>query len=235
MTSLNPCFTVGFQIGETLKAHLELDTGRAASARDRAAGGGRHHRSRAAPVGLPAPAVGRHEPARDDRHGDRLPAEAADRRRADDRARRDHPGADPRSPAAAAAGDRHGPRADHPRHGRGGRNRAPRASCNMPASRWSSRTRAAVRAIRTIPTPPRCSRRCPSGRRGACCPPSPASCPGQFDRPAGLPVLAALRLRDRSLPHRAAAPAPPRARHRRCAITPLVSGQPTNRRRAGQS
>ncbi len=25
MTSLNPCFTVGFQIGETLKAHLKLD------------------------------------------------------------------------------------------------------------------------------------------------------------------------------------------------------------------
>ena len=27
MTSLNPCFTVGFQLGETLKAHLKLDRG----------------------------------------------------------------------------------------------------------------------------------------------------------------------------------------------------------------
>ena len=25
MTSLNPCFTVGFQIGEALRAHLQLD------------------------------------------------------------------------------------------------------------------------------------------------------------------------------------------------------------------
>ncbi len=28
MSSLNPCFTVGFQIGETLKTHLDLDRGR---------------------------------------------------------------------------------------------------------------------------------------------------------------------------------------------------------------
>ena len=27
MSSLNPCFTVGFQIGEALKTHLDLDRG----------------------------------------------------------------------------------------------------------------------------------------------------------------------------------------------------------------
>ena len=29
MSSLNPCFTVGFQIGEALKTHLGLDRARA--------------------------------------------------------------------------------------------------------------------------------------------------------------------------------------------------------------
>ena len=41
---------------------------------------------------LSAPVLRRHAPARDDRDGARLPAEAADRRRADDRARRHDPG-----------------------------------------------------------------------------------------------------------------------------------------------
>ncbi len=50
---------------------------------------------------LPAPVLGRHAPAGDDRDGARLRAEAPDRRRADDGARRDDPGADPR-PAARA-------------------------------------------------------------------------------------------------------------------------------------
>ena len=99
MSSLNPCFTVGFQIAEALKAHLDLDEparrARVIELLDE--------------VGIPdparrvsrlsSPALGRHEPARDDRHGARLQAEAPDRRRADDGARRDHPGADPRSPA----------------------------------------------------------------------------------------------------------------------------------------
>ena len=75
---------------------------------------GRHSRSGAPDAGLSAPAFRRDEPARDDRHGARLPAEAPDRRRADDRARRDNSGADPRSPASAQAGQRHGAGADHP-------------------------------------------------------------------------------------------------------------------------
>ena len=35
MSSLNPCFTVGFQIEEALKAHLGLDRERAPAAGDR--------------------------------------------------------------------------------------------------------------------------------------------------------------------------------------------------------
>ena len=49
---------------------------------------------------LPAPVLGRHAPARDDRDGALVRAEAPDRRRADDRARRDDPGADPRAAPA---------------------------------------------------------------------------------------------------------------------------------------
>ena len=52
---------------------------------------------------VPAPALRRHAPARDDRDGDRVRAEGPDRRRADDRARRDDPGGDPRRPAATCA------------------------------------------------------------------------------------------------------------------------------------
>ena len=51
---------------------------------------------RAAARRLPPPALGRPAPAGDDRHGARLRAEAPDRRRADDGARRHHPGPDPR-------------------------------------------------------------------------------------------------------------------------------------------
>ena len=54
---------------------------------------------------LSAPALRRHAPARDDRHGARLRPAAADRRRADHRARRHHPGADPRADAHAARRD----------------------------------------------------------------------------------------------------------------------------------
>ena len=49
MSSLNPCFTVGFQIGETLKTHLGLDR----KARDK------RIVELFAEVGIPDPPVGR--------------------------------------------------------------------------------------------------------------------------------------------------------------------------------
>ena len=74
MSSLNPCFTVGFQIAETLKAHLGLDRGQRA----------KRVVELLEEVGIPDPkrrarcvsasALRRHEPARDDRDGARLPA-----------------------------------------------------------------------------------------------------------------------------------------------------------------
>ena len=46
MSSLNPCFTVGFQIKEALREHTDLERSRPAEARDRAVRDGRHPRSR---------------------------------------------------------------------------------------------------------------------------------------------------------------------------------------------
>ena len=86
--------------------------------------------------GLPAPVLGRHAPARDDRDGARVRAEAADRRRADDRARRDDPGADPRAAARARRRAQHGADPDHPRpRRRRGHVRARATSCT-PACSW---------------------------------------------------------------------------------------------------
>ena len=56
-----------------------------------------------AAVRLSASALRRPEPARHDRHGAGRPARPAGRRRADDGARRHHPGADPRAAAATSA------------------------------------------------------------------------------------------------------------------------------------
>ncbi len=83
MTALNPIFTVGDQIAESLQLHTAL---RGEAARAEAVAALRR-------VGLddpetprpqlPAPALGRSAPARDDRDGARLQPEGARRRRAD--------------------------------------------------------------------------------------------------------------------------------------------------------
>ena len=122
MTSLNPVFTIGNQIAETLILHEGLNAPRGAR---------RGRRQLLQKVRLPdadklarplsAPALRRHAPARDDRHGARLQSEAPDRRRADDGARRDDPGADPQHHPRPAARDGHGRHLHHPRHGRGRR------------------------------------------------------------------------------------------------------------------
>ena len=206
MSSLNPCFTVGFQIMEALKAHLDMDKAGAQGARHRASRPRRHPLARAAAQGLPAPAVGRHEPARDDRHGDCLQPEAADRRRADDRARRDHPGADPRTAGEAAEGDRHGPRAHHPFHGRGGRDGRARLGAICRAEGGGAGGEGPV--PRSAPPLYRGPARRPARARHG---PQAAVDPGRGARPVrpagGLPVLAALHARHRALPHHRAAAA----------------------------
>ena len=101
---------------------------------------------------LPVRALRGVAPARDDRDGAGMPSGAADRGRADHRARRDHPGpdpeADPRPPVRAP----HGGAAHHPRprgggeHGRRGGGGLPRAAHGTRRARATS-TR--TRAIRT--------------------------------------------------------------------------------------
>ena len=88
---------------------------RRARARARSAQEGRHRRPGRAAQILPAPAFGRAAAEGDDRHGARQRAGPADRRRADHRARCDHPGADPRPPTQAQGRVQHGDAADHPR------------------------------------------------------------------------------------------------------------------------
>ena len=140
MSSLNPCFTVEFQLTEALRFHEGMDRKAARDARPGAARPGRHPVAAGPARRLPAPALRRHEPAGDDRHGDRLQPQAADRRRADDRTRRHHPGPDPRPAARPAARARHGADPDHPRHGRGRRDRRPgRGAVCRPAGRGAAR------------------------------------------------------------------------------------------------
>ena len=95
MTSLNPVYKVGWQIAEQIREHEELSAGAARAPRGRAAGGGRHPRPGAARRRLSAQLLGRHAAARDDRDGAVVQPRPADRRRADHRAGRHHPGADP--------------------------------------------------------------------------------------------------------------------------------------------
>ncbi len=91
----------------------------------RAARAGGHPRPDAARRRVPAPALRRHAPARDDRDGGRLQPEGADRRRADHRARRDDPGGHPRPDARHPRAARHRDHAHHPRPRRGRRRRRP--------------------------------------------------------------------------------------------------------------
>ena len=94
MTSLNPCFTIGWQIAEALRVHLDLSRS-AARARHRSVAPGRHSGTGTTDCRVPASAVGGHEPAGDDRDGDRLQSAAADCRRTHDRAGCHNPEADP--------------------------------------------------------------------------------------------------------------------------------------------
>ena len=102
MTSLNPLLTIGRQITEGLEVHLGMSRRRRAAARRRAARGGRRAGARAAAPPVPASALGRAAPARRGRDRARSEPGAADRGRADHRARRDDPGAAARASAARA-------------------------------------------------------------------------------------------------------------------------------------
>ena len=104
ITSLHPMLSVGRQLTEHVRLHLGLDRAARGRARDRAAHRGAHSRSARGAPPLPAPVLGRDAPADRDRDRARVQAEAADRRRADDGARRDGAGGHP-APARPAAAE----------------------------------------------------------------------------------------------------------------------------------
>ena len=72
MTALNPVFTIGSQIEETLRVHGRATRRTARATGHRAARRGQGARARPARPRLSAPALGRPAPARADRHGARL-------------------------------------------------------------------------------------------------------------------------------------------------------------------
>ena len=69
MTSLNPVFTVGWQVMEAILLHQKVTQGRGPAADDRAVPRSRHPRAGAADRFVSAPDVGRAEAAGDDRDG----------------------------------------------------------------------------------------------------------------------------------------------------------------------
>ena len=102
MTSLNPVFTIGSQIGEAVRLHQHTARRETLRAHDRGAPPGRNRRPRSPRQRLSASALWRDAPAGDDRDGASVRAEIAHRRRADHRARRDDSGADSRLDSRAS-------------------------------------------------------------------------------------------------------------------------------------
>ena len=120
---LHPMYRVGDQIAEAVKAHAKVSNSQANARAVELLEPGRHPERAQPRAGLPAPVLGRHAPARDDRDGARPQPRRADRRRADDRARRDRAGADHRADRPREEGVRHRRDPDHARPRRHRRDR----------------------------------------------------------------------------------------------------------------
>ena len=186
---VQPVHTVGNQIIEAIRLHLDVSAQRGARARDRAAAPGRHPAAGAARRRVRVPALRRPAPARHDRDGARLRPAHPDRRRADHRARRHHPGPDPR-PAPAPAGP--GGDGDHPHHPRPGRGRRDVRRRGGDVPRPRRRARPGGRDLprrRSIRTRGRCcarSRRIQARVRTKL-PTIAGSIPHPYNRPPGCP------------------------------------------------
>ena len=93
MTAMNPVYTIGFQIVETIRSHFDMSPKDARARAIELLDDGGDPRAGAPVRRVPAPALRRPASARDDRPGAGLRAAAARRRRADDGARRHGAGA----------------------------------------------------------------------------------------------------------------------------------------------
>ena len=156
MTSLNPVYRVGWQIAEQVRAHESMSKAQAHQRAVELLDAVGIPEPRAARRRLPAPVLGRHAAARDDRDGALVQPRPADRRRADDRARRHDPGADPRAAAQAAERLRLGDHPDHARHGRRRRHRRPRLRDVRRAASSRTAPSASCSRTRSTPTPGGC-------------------------------------------------------------------------------
>ena len=126
MTSLDPVYRIGNQIAETVRQHDKSVSRKAAiDPGGRPAQAGRHPERGGAGQLLPARVLRRHATARRHRHRDGQPARGDHRRRADDGAGRDRPGAGARGAEEGAGRDRGGDGPDHPRPRRGRRDGRP--------------------------------------------------------------------------------------------------------------
>lgn len=186
LTSLNPAYTVGFQLMETLRLHLGLSKIRSAETRTRAAGTGGNSGRQVTFIRLSAPAFRWHEPARNDRHGDCLQSETADCRRTDHRARRDGTGADHGSAGLKVKKPGHGVDPDHARSGGDCRGRTPRGRDVCRRNRRNQLRCRIFSTARDYPHTQALLASIPEHSKGAeRLATLPGVVPGQYDRPIG--------------------------------------------------
>ena len=114
--SLNPVMRIGRQVRRDHRRALRLARQSSPGEVRRDAARRPHSGAGDPGAGLSAPIFRRHAPAGDDRHRHGQPAQASDRRRAHDGARRHGPGADHGAAARDERGDRNGHHSDHPQH-----------------------------------------------------------------------------------------------------------------------
>ena len=160
MTSLNPVHSIGKQLVEAVMLHRDV-TKKDANLRavELLKAVGIPHAARRV-ARLPAPVLGRHAPARDDRDGADQRAGPADRGRADDGARRDDPGADPEADDDPPGRVRHRDHHDHARPRRRRRDRRRRRRHVRRQGRRGGRRSTRSSRARTTPTRGGCSARC---------------------------------------------------------------------------
>ena len=223
MTSLNPVHSIGKQLVEAVLLHKDVSKKEARARAVEALAGGRHPARRAAHRRLPAPVLGRHAAARDDRDGDDQRSRAPDRRRADDGARRDHAGADPQADEQAAGGPRDGDPHHHarPRRRRRDRRRRRRHVRGEDRGGGDGRLDLQPAAPPLHVGPARLAAAARHGRRAPCADSRAAAVAAQPAR--RLPLQPPLPLRDGRVPAEAA-----RAARR-------VTGDPGHGRRASST